>query len=452
MRMGRVKFLAVSIFILTLVPTGVFISYKTSGLRWEDTLHYIMHEPNVEKAMGWIGLSEETVLKGKKVYWCPMHPQVRRDKPGLCPICNMQLVEMKEGEGEQRVEDAILLTSRQIQQSGIRTATVKRIGLTYQIDTTGRVDVDERLLKTISNWVQGRSRIESLHVNFTGESVRKGDVLLHLYSPELVTTQTEYLMLLREDTSRVAPLLEAAKMRLRRWGITKEQIREIGEKGRPIESIPIYSPMSGTVIERLVSEGGYVAEGEPLLKIADLSRLWVYGDIYESELPYVSTGMPAEVSPRAIPGKVITGKIDFIDPVIQTASRTVRVRFEVENREGILKPGMYARIRIKVPQQEALAVPESAVLFSGRRVIAILSEGNGLMQPVEIRLGRKWFYPEEGVKEKGVFSLDNEERYHEVLSGLKEGQEIVVGGNFLIAAEAQFQGILKKMLPSEGSR
>ena len=447
MRKGR--HLLFLLLIIVLAGSVVFLYSRSpiSGMGWEDALHYLMHIPVVQRIMDWVGLEEEEVLKGKKVYWCPMHPQVRRDRPGLCPICNMQLVEMEE---EKEIKgDVLQFTDRQIQQTGIRTATVRMLDLLYEIDTTGRITVDERLLRTVSNWVRGRSRIEKLHVNFTGERVEKGQSLVSLYSPDLVTTQEEYLMILSKGGPWASSLLRAAEMRLKRWGVGKKDIQRLAEQRRPVDVITIHSPLSGTVIERLVTEGQYVEEGEPLLRLADLSRVWIYADVYEYELPFIRTGMPVEVLPRGIPGTTITGRIEFIDPVVHEESRTVKVRLEVDNPRGVFKPGMYARVRIRAPYKKTLAVPVSAVLLTGRRAVVIVSEGDGIMRPVEVKLGRRWLYAEDSGGEGEYPFLEDDERYHEVLSGLSEGEEVVVSGNFLIAAEASLQGMLRKMLPQE---
>lgn len=422
-------------------------SYTHKGLRWEDVLHSWMHEPAVARVMSWIGLPEEAVLAGKNVYWCPMHPQVTRDKPGACPICNMQLVEMDEDEARNIGSDSLQFTSRQIQQAGVRYAKVKRLRFTRQIETTGRVDVDERSLKTISAWAPGKSRIERLYVNFTGAPVRKGQPLLSIYNSDFLTTQEEYRMLLKSAAHRLKPLLKSVEARLRRWGISGAEIEKFRNSEKTMETITIHSPMSGTVIERMVSEGEYVTEGQPLLKLADLSKVWIYGDIYENELPLIKVGMPVEID---LQGATIEGKVSFIDPVVQSDSRTVRVRFEVSNKDGFLKPGMYASVRIRISAEDVLAIPESAALFTGRRVVVFVSEGDGAFFPVEVTLGRKWFYAEDqATGEKGKSLLHGEERYHEILSGLDEDEEVVTSANFLIAAEAQFQGALKKIAPSE---
>ncbi len=443
----------VLVAVISVAGMGAFIYTGTpKGLSLDNALHHWLHKPAIAKVMGWIGLTEETVLAGRKVYWCPMHPQVNKDKPGACPICNMQLVEADENAAQGVDDGSIQITSRQIQQAGVRFTTVKRIKFTRPIETTGRVDVDERLLKTISSWAPGKSRIDRLYVNFTGARIRKGEPLVSIYNSDFVTTQEEYLMLLKGGATRLEPLVKSVEERLKRWGISGGEIKKIRINAKPMEKLIIYSPMSGVVIERMVDEGQYVSEGKPLLKLADLSRLWVYGDIYENELSSIETGMPVEIS---IQGKIIDGKINFIDPVVQKDSRTVRVRFEVSNKDRSLKPGMFANVRIDVSGDDVLAVPESAVLFTGRRAIVMVWEGAGAMFPVEVTLGRKWVYAVNRAGEgENQPLLGGEERYHEILDGLDEGEEVVSSANFLIAAEAQFQGALKKLAPeqmSEGS-
>lgn len=430
-----------------IASAGIFIYSKTpAGLHWADALHYWLHNPAVGRMMEWAGLSEEAVMAGQKIYWCPMHPQVRRDKPGLCPICNMRLVEMKEGEGEEKADGTFVFTSQQIQQAGVRFATVDRISLAREIETTGRVDVDERLLKTVSIQAPGRSRIEKLYVNFTGRTVKKDEPLFDIYNPELVATQEEYLALLGSGGERLAPLARAARVRLARWGIGASEMERMRRNGKASETLTIYSPLAGVVIERLVSDGEYVTEGQPILKLADLSRVWIYADVYESELPSVKVGMAAKVTMQ---GKTIGGKVGFIDPVVDTETRTARVRFDVSNKNGSVKPGMFANVRIRIPGEEALAIPESAIILTGRRAVAFVSEGEGRIRPVEVKLGRKWLY-HAAPDEKGEQDLfEDDERYHEVLSGLSEGQKIVVSANFLVAAEAQFQGALEKLSPPD---
>ncbi len=247
------------VIVMVILGSGISLYYDK-----ENRLHHLMQKPAVVKIMKWAGLAGETIPADKKTYWCPMHPQVKRDKTGTCPICNMQLVEMQEDGGRKKNAGSILLTHRQIQQAGVRFATVARLSFARQIETSGVVAVDERQLKTISVWAPGQSRINTMHVNFTGATVNMGEPLLSIYNPAIVTTQEEYLLLLKSGTERTETLLNNVRTRLRGWGMAEKEIEKFRTKGTATDDLTIYSPVSGTVIERLVNEGQYVKEGQAL--------------------------------------------------------------------------------------------------------------------------------------------------------------------------------------------
>ncbi len=420
-----------------------------------------------DSALTWAGLKGHEHEADAR-YWCPMHPQIKRTRPNeVCPICNMALVPLEEGAGGTSPQ-GLVLTARQVQQAGVVTEPVRRRKLQRQIDTTGRLDYDERLLRTVTSWVKGKSRIDKLHVRFLGDYVEKGKPLAEIYSPELVADQEIFLIDLENRVG--GSLLESTKLRLRRWGLTPAQIEELARRRKIWESIPLHAPIGGTVIKPPVREGDWVTEGEPLFHLADLSRLWLYADIYEEELPLVELGQEVTLALRALPRESFQGKVAFIDPMVQRDSRTVRVRIDIDNQrvtdsahlatgaqaaqgspEWKLKPGMYARVQFQARLSEVLAVPASAVLWSGRRRVVIVKESAGLFQPREVRLGQKWLYPSEDElrrRKKLAFGA-GEERYHEVLAGLYPGEEVVTAGAFLLNAESQFQNILTRMLPPE---
>lgn len=417
------------------------------------------------RALVWAGLESGGGGDTGTTYWCPMHPEIKRKDPNdVCPICNMALVPL-EGNGDTGAADGLTLTSRQVQQAGVATAPVLRRVLYREIDTTGRIECDERQLAELTAWVKGKSRIEKLRVNFTGQQVERGEVLAELYSPELITAQEEFVLMLesaarRADTARnrrdASPigsgaLLDGARQKLRRWGLTAEQIDRLAETRRVPESIPIHAPIGGTVTRRHVREGQYVEEGDALFEISDLSRLWLIADIYEEELPLVKIGLPAEVSVPSARGETLQGTVAFIDPVVQMGTRTVRVRIELPNADGRLKPGMFAGVRLRAELPETLAVPESAVLWSGQRRVVLVRGGEGTFEPREVRLGRRWLYPVGGDDARASAGLgfgEDRRRYHEVLAGLGPGEQVVIAGAFLLGAESQFQSVLTKMLPT----
>ncbi len=400
-------------------------------------------------------------------YHCPMHPNVISDRPGNCPICGMKLVPIDEkrqtpaaphgtsaapGKNsaghakdsttvEQRGDRAtVAIPVRKQQLIGVRTGPVKRIPFVRTIRTVGRVVVDETRLHHVHTKVDGW--VEDLYVNSTGQRVARGEPLLSLYSPEILATQEEYLLALRtrralgegalpETVRRADEMVESGKRRLLLYDLSPAQIEALETKGEPSRYVRIYSPVSGYVLMRNVNQGHKITPDDNLLDVADLSRVWVLASVYEYELPYVKEGQPATMTLSYLPGKTYSGKVGLIYPVLDSASRTVQVRLESENREMDLRPEMYADVVLHSDLGTRLAVPQSAIIASGTRNVVFVAQGNGYFQPREVRLGLR---------------LDD---MAEVLDGLSEGETVVTSGNFLIDSESRMKAALEAVAPPE---
>ena len=304
-------------------------------------------------------------------WWtCSMHPHIRLPKPGICPLCPMALIPVTTEEGEIG-ERQITFSQEALKLMEVQTSPVERKFVEAEIRMVGKVDYDETRVKNITAWVPGR--IDRLYVDFTGIKVSKGDHMVDLYSPELISAQAELLQALKavgsisDNTSDLMKrttlaMLEASRDKLRLLGLADAQIDKIESSGGPVTHITIYSPMGGVVIHKHATEGMYVNTGTPIYTLADLSRLWVMLDAYESDLPWVRYGQEVQFSTEAYPGQVFKGKISFRDPILNEKTRTVKVRLNVDNPDGKLKPGMFVRsvLRAKVAQGGAAMDPELA--------------------------------------------------------------------------------------------
>jgi Cu(I)/Ag(I) efflux system membrane fusion protein len=344
----------------------------------------------------------------------------------------------KEGKMKEVAPGAVQISPEKQQLIGVKIGAVEMKPLEKVIRTVGRVDYDEKRIVTVSPKIGGW--IEELFVDFTGRYVRQGEPLLTIYSPELVSTQEEYLIALRakkdlakspfrEVAGSGDSLAESAKRRLKLWDITDDQIRILEETGQPRKTLTLYSPFSGFVLEKAAYNGMNVMPGITLFKLADLSVVWLYADIYEYELPFIRLGQQASIQLSYLPGETLTGKAIYIYPSLNPETRTAKVRFEIPNLQGRLKPEMYANVEIKVHLGQKLAVPEGAIIDTGLRQIAIIDKGSGYFEPREVKVGSKV------------------EGYYEVIKGLKAGERVVTSANFLIDSESK----LKEALAGVGS-
>jgi RND family efflux transporter MFP subunit len=384
---------------------------------------------------------EASAEKGKKErkiqYWvAPMDPTYRRDKPGKSPM-GMDLVPVYEDEGEATAEGVIKIDPITVQNIGVRTAKVTKGPLVAAVRTVGRVAYDEQRVEHIQTKVSGW--VEQLFVDTMGQDVRRGEKLLTVYSPELVATQQEYLQALRyakqtegssfEDIAGGGnALIEATRRRLQLMDIDAGQIQALEKRGEVQKTMVLHSPVGGVVIDKKVFGGMKVGPGMELYTIADLSRIWIIGSIYEYELPFVRKDQEAEITLPYEPGATYKGRISFIYPYLSAATRTVQVRMEFKNPGLKLKPDMYVDVMIRSKAaNDVLQVPSDAVIRTGTRNIVITALGEGKFLPKEVTIGP------EG---QGLV---------EIKSGLDEGETVVVSGQFLIDSESNLKQAVTKM-------
>ncbi len=379
---------------------------------------------------------------------CSMHPQIRQPKPGQCPLCGMDLIPVADSEGDEATGPTELrLSAKARKLAEIQTSPVERREVTAEVRMVGKVDYDETRVSYITAWVPGR--LDRLHVNFTGVEVKRGDPMLSLYSPELLAAQEELLQAVAtvrsledSDVSVVkrtaAGMVEATREKLRLWGFTPGQIEEIEERGVASDHMTIFSPASGVVVQKSALEGEYVKTGARIYTIADLSTVWVMLDAYESDLQWVRSGQEVEFQAEAFPGETFTGKIEFIDPVLDPSTRTARVRVSLANPRGKLKPEMFVRavvkagLRARPGEESPLVIPASAPLITGRRSVVYVEKEPGLYEGREVVLGRR--------------AGD----YYIVEEGLAEGERVVTQGNFKIDSAIQILARPSMMNPEGG--
>ncbi len=392
----------------------------------------------------WLGLAEHSESMhdeaGETHYVCPMHPHIVADRPGACPICNMALV-AREGDADPRsqvycatVPETVLgkvaINPTQRVMLQVATEPVRRTSLFVETFAVGKVTWDERRLAKVAAWYPGR--IEKLHVDFTGARVERGQPLLEIYSPELLSTQREYLLATEslakmgtgafsESRAMSEALVAASRQRLTLWGVTEAQLAELERSRRPRTVFTVFAPAGGVVLERNVTAGQYVEEGTELYAIAPLDPIWVEGEVYENEVGKVPLGTTAVIASEAYPGREFRGEVTFVDPFLDPATRTVQVRVELPNPDGTLKPDMFVNVSFRGERKEVLAVSDSAVLITGDRAVAWVELEENLFEPRPVVVGNK------------------AHGHYEVLGGLAEGEQVVTNAGYLIDSESQLR-------------
>ncbi len=332
--------------------------------------------------------------------------------------------------------NTFIINPERLQTIGVKFQPAERRVLEKAIRTVGRVEVDERRLARVN--IKFHGWIEELRVSAVGDHVRKGQILFTIYSPDLVATQEEYLLALRSykqlggsefaEVARGAKdLLDATRRRFQLWDIEESHIQELEKTGRVLKTLPIHSPITGTVIHKKALAGSHVDPGEELYMIADLSRIWIVADIYEYELPMIAIGQGATVTLSYDPKTVLHGHVEFIYPTMDPKTRTAKVRFVLDNPNEKLKPDMYANVELKIGLGSRLAIPRDAVLESGERQIVFIHRGGGKLEWKQVKLGVRV------------------ENWVEVVEGLSEGEHVVTGANFLIDSESQLRAAVNNM-------
>lgn len=375
-----------------------------------------------------------------QVYTCPMHPQIVQDHFGSCPICGMDLVlksQVSDASTEHDEHDIsgmdlteVKLSPSQQVLANVQTEVIRTRQFSGEKTFNGYVKMNEKSAARISSAVMGK--IVRLNVNFEGQYIGRGQQVMEVYSPDLITAQKEYLLALKNlrqvsasgntiATEQAQSLLSSAREKLGRWELSAGQIEELESSGQVRNSVSVYSRYSGIVTKKYANVGQWVMEGEVIADIADLSTVWVIANIYESDVQYIKAGQIAEITSSSYPDEVFRSKINFIDPVFNPDTRTMEVRIDVANRGNKLKPDMYVKIKLNTFASQTIAVPKNAVIRTGESDIVYIEKQKGVYTPREIKV---------------VYEQDG---YYSVTGDLREGEKVVSSGGFLIDSETQIQ-------------
>ncbi len=393
---------------------------------------------------GWFVWQHAPGQKGvevKQLYTCSMHSFIIKDKPGLCPICGMELIKKidttvkavakpTDTKPQADMHEHVTLSDKQRIMANVATVEAKNETLNKEINAVGIVQYNQSRQAKVTAWIAGR--LEKLNVNSIGAFVSKEKPVAEIYSPDLVATQQEYLLALKSraqlKNSPIASisqngegLVASAKQRLLLFGVKESQISELERSGKPNIRIPIYSPFSGVVIEKMVQQGQYVAMGEALFNIADLSSVWVEVEVYENEFSNIHIGQQVEIRSQSFPDKPSTGRIAFVYPFLDPKTRTVKARVELANPGMRLKPEMFVNAIIRVPLAPSIVVPATAVMNTGKRQVVWVESSPGMFESRTVQLGQQ-----SGEKVQ-------------ILSGLQAGDKVAVSGGYLIDSESQLK-------------
>ncbi|TKB11311.1 efflux RND transporter periplasmic adaptor subunit [Desulforhopalus sp. IMCC35007] len=387
--------------------------------------------------------SEQKATQSKQLYTCSMHPFIIKDKPGTCPICGMELIKKIDNTPvndagqtpEQKQVGQMLghvaMSANQRIMANVTTIKARQQTLDKEINAVGIVQFDQSRQGKVTAWIAGR--IDKLNVDTVGAQVSKDKPVAEIFSPDLLETQEEYLLavksrdLLKKSSipsiSRNGDgLVASAKQRLMLYGVKASQISELEKAGKPTIRLPIYTPLSGIVIEKMVQQGQYVNTGEVLFNIADLSKVWVEIDVFEDEVPYIRVGQQVEIRSTIEHGAVSNGKISFVYPFHDPKTHTVKARVEMANPGYMLKPDMFVNAIIRVPLVKGIVIPVTALIDTGKRQLVWVEASPGMFEPRDVKAGER---------------VDDKVQ---ILSGINVGEEVAVSGAYLIDSESQLKG------------
>ncbi len=448
-------------------------------------------QPGVLAELAGPAAAEAAEPSGQK-YTCGMHPFIITDAPGLCPICNMELTPLKptggasaaKPSGERKIKywvapmdptfirnepgkspmgmdlvpvyedeaasgSIISIDPVTSQNMGVRVAPVTRKDLSRTIRTVGLIGYEEPKQFSVNSKIDGW--VERLHVNETGQFVKKGAPLLEIYSPALVSAQEEFLLARNNSLALAASpfptiadgakrLLDASRRRLKLWDISDRQIARLEKTGEVAKSLTLYAPYDGVVTTKMVREGMFIKSGMELMALSDISKVWVYADIYEYEMPWVKLGQKAKIILPYVGSQPIESTVSYIYPFVEPKTRTVKARFDIRNPDFALKPDMYVNVRLESePVKNALTVPTEAILHSGEKQTVFVALGGGKFEPRQVRTG-----------------VQNEAGDIEIVQGVLEGEQVVISAQFMLDSESKLREAIQKMLepksPSAGQQ